>query len=218
MKYTRAQVHAVRQSLNEAYDKIEKVFESIENPAHYNVFYNMCQCVIRICTVWSKRLMPKRPYSLYKEQDELYQMFSSTAMDVVEKMNNLIDIYTSAEADEVEYMRKYAETEERLRMEREIVEKEALKTILIANKHSRGFHFYGKQAQFWENSFDLADVRIRPNASYEEVALTVVYNEIDEFVDELKNEISVRSVVPHDVYLIYDDECIYKQILSKLNY
>lgn len=102
--------------------------------------------------------------------------------------------------------------------EREIVEKEALKTILIANKHSRRFHFYGKQAQFWENSFDLADVRIRPNASYEEVALTVVYNEIDEFVDELKNEISVRSVVPHDVYLIYDDECIYKQILSKLNY
>ena len=67
--------------------------------------------------------MPKRPYSLYKEQDELYQMFSSTAFDVVEKMNNLIDMYTSAEADEAEYMRKYAETEERLRMEREIVEK-----------------------------------------------------------------------------------------------
>lgn len=123
MKYTRAQVHALRQSLNEAYDKIEKVFESIENPAHYNVFYNMCQCVIRICTVWSKRLMPKRPYSLYKEQDALYQMFSSTAMDVVEKMNNLIDIYTSAEASEMEYMQKYAETEERLRIEREIIEK-----------------------------------------------------------------------------------------------
>lgn len=50
-------------------------------------------------------------------------MFSYTAMNVVEKMNNLIDIYTSAEADEAEYMRKYAETEERLRMEREIVEK-----------------------------------------------------------------------------------------------
>lgn len=123
MKYTRAQVHAVRQSLNEAYDKIEKVFESIENPAHYNVFYNMCQCVIRICTVWDKRLRPKRPYSLHKEQETLYEMFSSTAMDVVEKMNNLIDIYTSAEADEAEYMRKYAETEERLRMEREIVDK-----------------------------------------------------------------------------------------------
>ena len=123
MKYTRAQVHAVRQSLNEAYDKIEKVFESIENPAHYNVFYNMCQCVIRICTAWDKRLRPKRPYSFHKEQDALYQMFSSTAMDVVEKMNNLIDIYTSTEADEAEYMRKYAETEERLRMEREIVDK-----------------------------------------------------------------------------------------------
>lgn len=123
MKYTRAQVHVIRQSLNEAYDKIEKVFESIENPAHYNVFYNMCQCVIRICTVWDKRLRPKRPYFLHKEQKLLYEMFSSTAMDVVEKMNNLIDIYTSAEADEAEYMRKYAETEERLRIEREIINK-----------------------------------------------------------------------------------------------
>ena len=123
MKYTRAQVHEVRQSLNEAYDKIEKIFESIENPAHYNVFYNMCQCVIRICTVWDKRLRPKKPYYLHKEQEALYEMFSSTAMDVVEKMNNLIDMYTSAEAAEAEYMQKYAETEERIRMEREIVEK-----------------------------------------------------------------------------------------------
>lgn len=123
MKYTRAQVHAVRQSLNEAYDKIEKVFESIENPAHYNVFYNMCQCVIRICTVWDKRLIPKRPYCLHKKQEMLYEMFSSTAMDVVEKMNNLIDIYTSAEASEAEYMKKYAEIEERLCIEREIIEK-----------------------------------------------------------------------------------------------
>lgn len=123
MKYTRAQVHAVRQSLNEAYDKIEKVFESIENPAHYNVFYNMCQCVIRICTLWDKRLRPKRPYSFHKEQVMLYDMFSYTAMDVVEKMNNLIDIYTSSEESEMEYMKKYAETEERLRMEREIVDR-----------------------------------------------------------------------------------------------
>lgn len=123
MKYTRAQVHAVRQSLNEAYDKIEKVFESIENPAHYNTFYNMCQCVIRICTVWDKRLRPNRPYFLHKEQKALYEMFSSTAMDIVEKMNNLIDIYTSTEAAEMEYMQKYAENEERLRMEREIIEK-----------------------------------------------------------------------------------------------
>lgn len=123
MKYTRAQVHVVRQSLNEAYDKIEKVFESIENPSHYNVFYNMCQCVIQICTVWDKRLRPKRPYFLHKEQESLYEMFSSTAMDVVEKMNNLIDAYASEKAAEDEYMQKYTETEERLRMEREIINK-----------------------------------------------------------------------------------------------
>ena len=123
MKYTREKVNDIRKSLNDAYDKIEMVYNSIETQEQYNTFYNMCQCVIRICTFWDKRLRPKRPYSLHKEQESLYEMFSSTAMDVVEKMNNLIDMYTSAEADEVEYMRKYAETEERLRMEREIVEK-----------------------------------------------------------------------------------------------
>ena len=123
MKYTREKVNDIRKSLNDAYDKIEMVYNSIETQEQYNTFYNMCQCVIRICTVWDKRLRPKRPYSLHKEQESLYEMFSSTAMDVVEKMNNLIDIYTSAEADETEYMRKYAETEERLRMEREIINK-----------------------------------------------------------------------------------------------
>ena len=123
MKYTREKVNDIRKSLNDAYDKIEMVFESIENTAHYNVFYNMCQCVIRICTFWDRKLRPRWPLFIHKKELAYYEMFSSTAMTVVEKMNNLIDIYTSAEDDETEYMRKYAETEERLRMEREIINK-----------------------------------------------------------------------------------------------
>ena len=102
--------------------------------------------------------------------------------------------------------------------DKKVIEQEALKTVLLVNKHSREFHFYGKQAQCWENAFDLTDITMRPNATHQEIALTMVYNDLEEFIDMLQEEISVRHIVPHDTYLIYDDENVYKQILSKLKY
>ena len=102
--------------------------------------------------------------------------------------------------------------------DKEFIEKEALKTILIVDKHSREFHFYGKEAQRWENAFDLADITVRPNATHEEIALTMVYSDLEKFIDELQTEIRARPFVPHDTYLIYDDENIYKQILERLKY
>lgn len=102
--------------------------------------------------------------------------------------------------------------------DKEFIEKEALKTVLLVNEHSREFHFYGTQSQLWENAFDLADITIRPNAIDQEIALTMVYSDLDEFIDVLQEEISARCFVPHDTYLIYDDENIYKQILSRLKY
>ena len=95
--------------------------------------------------------------------------------------------------------------------DKKFIEKEALKTVLLTNEHSREFHFYGKQAQRWENAFDLADVTIHPDALVQEVALTMVYSNLEEFVEMLRNEISARYFVPHDTYLIYDDESIYKK-------
>lgn len=102
--------------------------------------------------------------------------------------------------------------------DKEFIENEALKTVLLVNEHSREFYFYGKQAQQWENSFDLADITIRPNAPEQEIALTMVYDDLEVFIDILQEEISARYIVPHDTYLIYDDVNIYKQILSKLKY
>lgn len=123
MKYTREKVNDIRKSLNDAYDKIEMVYNSIETQEQYNTFYNMCQCVIRICTFWDRKLRPRWPLFIHKKELTHYEMFSSTAMNVVEKMNNLIDMWTSIEASEAEYMQKYNETEERLRIEREIINK-----------------------------------------------------------------------------------------------
>ena len=43
MKYTRAQVNNMKSYLAAAYEKIENVFNGIEEPAHYDTFYKMCQ-------------------------------------------------------------------------------------------------------------------------------------------------------------------------------
>ena len=103
-------------------------------------------------------------------------------------------------------------------IDQELIEQEALKTVLSVKEHSREFHFYGKQAQNWENAFDLADITVRPNSTAEDVALTMVYHDLDEFIYTLQEEISARYIVPHDTYLVYDDETTYKYVLNKLNY
>ena len=46
----------------------------------------------------------------------------------------------------------------------------------------------------------------------------ISYSDLEEFINMLQEEISARYFVPHDTYLIYDDETVYKQILSKLKY
>ena len=102
--------------------------------------------------------------------------------------------------------------------DKEFIEKEAFQTVLLINTDSREFHFYGKQAQLWENAFDLADVAIRPTASDEEVALTIVYRNLDDFIDTLQEEIAEKEFISQNIYLIYDDETLYKYILSKLKY
>lgn len=102
--------------------------------------------------------------------------------------------------------------------DKEFIEKEALQTVLLVNTYSREFHFYGMQAQLWENAFDLADVAIRSTASDEEIALTMVYRNLDDFIDNLQEEIAERDFVSRDIYLIYDDETLYKHILTKLKY
>ena len=38
----------------------------------------------------------------------------------------------------------------------------------------------------------------------------------DDFVEALELAVSVRSIVPFDVYLIYDDNALYNQVLDRL--
>ena len=146
MKYTRSQVNNMKSALIAAYEKIEKVFNSIEEPSHYDVFYKMCQNVINYCNFWSVRLRPKFygtafANNILKEQTYLYDTFTTSALDIVEKMNNLIDIYTTAEEETNAKIKMAEDIEERMRIEKYIADKLKEEEINNIKKTSKPIGF-----------------------------------------------------------------------------
>ena len=130
MKYTRIHSNEAKTYLSSAHKKIKNVFEGIETPEHYNAFYNMCNSVLNYCKTWDDRLRPFgynrwfsfciKPFT--KKKIDIYESYVSFALDTVSKLNEMIDNYISAETAANEYAKKYAEAEERIRMERDIVD------------------------------------------------------------------------------------------------
>ena len=128
MKYTRAQVNNMKSYLATAYKKIENVFNGIEEPAHYDAFYSMCQNIINYCNFWSIKLKPKFygttfANNVLKTQTYLYDTFTASALDIVEKMNYLIDTYTTAEEEMKAKIKMAEDIEERMRIEKHVADK-----------------------------------------------------------------------------------------------
>jgi len=94
---------------------------------------------------------------------------------------------------------------------------EAIRKIAISLILSgcREFHFYGKQEALWHQIFDEVDIQINPNASDEDIALTMGYNAIDELLEELLEGASVRGFVPQQFVLFYDDSAEYEILKRK---
>ena len=78
------------------------------------------------------------------------------------------------------------------------------------------FEFYGRYRNEWELAFDEMDIMLHPNMDEEEIAMTSSWTDLDSFVDTLDLALETRSIVLCDIYLLYDDEDIYKQIIEKL--
>ncbi len=96
---------------------------------------------------------------------------------------------------------------------KEFIKDQALQLLLAG---CRNFDFYGKMEPLWHIGFDEADILLFPDSTSETVALTSSWETLDEFVETLQDELSVRPFVPHDFYLLYDDEGIYKEVLRLL--
>ena len=93
------------------------------------------------------------------------------------------------------------------------IDKTAMECVLSGCKD---FHFFGGMEPVWHVAFDLMDSTIYPDASYENVVLTSGYEDIEEFVNALHEATSCRSFVPHDSYLFYDDEALYRRVVAIL--
>ena len=59
-------------------------------------------------------------------------------------------------------------------------------------------------------AFDIADIQIYGDR--EDVILTCSCYSIEDFVDEMKEMLTIQTFIPLDCYLIYDDERIYDDI------
>lgn len=54
------------------------------------------------------------------------------------------------------------------------------------------------------------------DSTSESVALTSGWDSIEDFADALDVELSLRTFVPHDIFLIYDDVRIYNDVVACL--
>lgn len=64
---------------------------------------------------------------------------------------------------------------------------------------------------------DGVNIFLHPTSTSETDVLFFGLNFLEEFEDAINDVLSLRPFVPHDVYLIYGDEEIYRNVLKKLD-
>ncbi len=93
------------------------------------------------------------------------------------------------------------------------VRKQALELLMACDGW---FHIYGRKEPLWHRLLDETDVLLHPDHYYEKFAVTAGYNDIDDFVNEIDLCIHARTLVPNDVFLLYDDIDVYRDVLGRL--
>ena len=95
----------------------------------------------------------------------------------------------------------------------EFIREQALQLLMTP---CRNFDFYGAYSRQWDVGFDSVDIMLHPHDEDWDIALTNSWDDFDSFIDALELAISCRDLVPCDIYLIYDDEKVYKNVLKAL--
>ena len=92
--------------------------------------------------------------------------------------------------------------------------KKQMMPLLLAQ--CSGFHFLGAQRSIWNR--ELMDLQHQISGGIEDMKFQCVsYDSIGSFVTAISDELSIRPFVPHDLYLLYDDEALYQETLLRLN-
>lgn len=97
--------------------------------------------------------------------------------------------------------------------DKEFVKNQAMQLLLAG---CRNFNFYGNAEPIWHLIVDETDILLYPDSTSESVALTSGWDSIEDFADALDVELSLRTFVPHDIFLIYDDVRIYNDVVACL--
>ncbi len=74
--------------------------------------------------------------------------------------------------------------------------------------------FYGEKESLWHQIFDETDIQI--NGDSEDILLTFSCITIDDLINELIEVLTIRTFVPLDCYLIYDDRNMYEDVKKRL--
>lgn len=99
-------------------------------------------------------------------------------------------------------------------LDMDFIKDQAIQLLLAG---CQDFHFYGKTEANWRLGVDEVNMLLHPESTSETDVLISGWNTLEEFVDALKDVLSLRPFVPHNVYLIYDDEEKYRNVLKKLD-
>ncbi len=95
---------------------------------------------------------------------------------------------------------------------KEFIKEQLLQLLLAGCQH---YDFYGEMKQIWQLGFAEANTLL--------FSISAEHNccdfrtTVEEFAEALIHAISVRSFVPHDYYLLYDDAGIYEKVIQILN-
>lgn len=93
----------------------------------------------------------------------------------------------------------------------EFMKKQALQFVLLDNCNR--FELYGDHSPQWADAFREAHDSVflcgRP-------CPVTVHKSLDELIDSIKRQLSERYFVPVDHFLIYDDEKIYKRVVTAI--
>lgn len=79
------------------------------------------------------------------------------------------------------------------------------------------FHFIGEYRAVWNGEFLKQQHQLFLGNTEEPQFLSVSYDSLDSFAAALQGEMSIKPIVPHDIYLLYDDEALYQDVLHQLN-
>lgn len=101
------------------FDKINKVYDSIETPEQFDSWCNLCNAHLQYCNVWLKRIKPKLMF-IPRESVALYNKIHNAAEYTVNEIQDSIYTYNTMVEQQKEEIKMLQQLENRCRLEHEI--------------------------------------------------------------------------------------------------